>query len=131
MGFTNEELDRIRAAAKEVQADDDDEYLEEELWQAIRELFENAEANTNDELGVVNVLEDEEVMTEPAEKPVVYDIGLSTSSKCRTPETLQGNNKSKFEQMTLSIAKHSEDIKGSTAHVDNREEDSPENIKNR
>ena len=57
MGITDEYLDQIRAAAKEVQPDDY-EYLEEELWQSIRELFENAEANTNDELGVVNVLED-------------------------------------------------------------------------
>ena len=119
MGFTNEELDQIRAAAKEVQADDY-EYLEEELWQAIRELFENAEANTNDKLDVVNVIEDEEVRTEQAEKPVVYDIELSTSSTCRTPETRQGS--------TLGIAKHL-DSEGSTAHVDDRKENSPENTK--
>ena len=52
MGITNEDWDQIRAAAKEVQPDDH-EYLEEELWQSIRVLFENAEASTNDELGVV------------------------------------------------------------------------------
>ena len=57
-------------------------------------------------LDVVNVIEDEEVRTEQAEKSVV----LSTSSTYRTPETPQGDNKSKFEQKTLSITKHSEDI---------------------
>ena len=95
------------------------------MWQAVRELIENAEANTNDMLDTVNVIEDEEVRTEQAEKSVV----LSTSSTYRTPETQQGDSKSKFEQRTLSIAKYSEDIKGSTAHVDNREEDSPKDIK--
>ena len=34
MGFTNKELNQIRAAAKEVQAVEDD-YLEEESWQAV------------------------------------------------------------------------------------------------
>ena len=58
MGITNEYWDRIREEAKGVQHDDH-EYLEGELWQSVRELFENAEANTNDELGVVDVLEDE------------------------------------------------------------------------
>ena len=47
MGFTNKELEQIKAAAEEVQASED-EYLEEESWQAIKNLFKNAEANTND-----------------------------------------------------------------------------------
>ena len=71
MGFTDEELDQIRAAAaKEVQADDY-EYLEKELWQAIGELLEEAEANIHNELGVVNDLENEYVRTEQVEKPIV------------------------------------------------------------
>ena len=93
MGFANKELDQIKAAAKEVQAIEDEyleeelwqairelfgkaeantndmlEYLEKELWQAIRELFKNAEANTNDMLDVASVIEDEE--------PSVHNVGL-------------------------------------------------------
>ena len=60
-----------------------------ELWQPIRELFENAEANTNDELRVVNKLEDRKESTERAVKQVVYDTELSTSSTCRTSEIRQ------------------------------------------
>ena len=73
MGITNEHWDRIRAAAKEVQPDDH-EYLERELWQSIRELFENAEAGANDELGIANQLEDKKGSTVQYEKPIIQNI---------------------------------------------------------
>ena len=46
-GVTDEELDQIKIAAEEVQVTEN-EYMEEESRQAIRELFENAKANTDD-----------------------------------------------------------------------------------
>ena len=45
-GVIDEELDQIKTEAEEVQVTEN-EYMEEESWQAIRELFENAEANTD------------------------------------------------------------------------------------
>ena len=56
---TNEDWVQTRAAANEVQPDDH-EYLEKESWQPIEELFENAEADTNDELHAINKLENGE-----------------------------------------------------------------------
>ena len=74
--------------------------MKEELWQSIRELFENAEASTNDKLGklpytdietkprqgndeqmtlgVVNELEDNEGSTAQSEKPIVHEVGHPT-----------------------------------------------------
>ena len=125
MGFTNKELDQISAAAKEVQAIED-EYLEKESWQAIRELFENAETNTKNMLEYLEeellqaiielfenaesdtndllIIEDGEVRSAQAEKSVV----LPPSSTYRTSKTLQGDKMSKVEQKTVCITKQSE-----------------------